>query len=253
MKKVLFGGGVLFCIILGGLSIYWKLSDDHTAPEISFGENTIYMPDMSEADLLADVTATDNEDGDVTESLVIETITVNAQDNTAIVVYVARDSRNNIAKVKRVLFMSDLEAVTEYESEKESELETEKSDRVKITNHGNSEMNEETEADIESESETESELETESESETELLEPGHPVIKLTADNVTIEKGESFNPLEYVASIEDDYDDKYSLWRDIQLDGEYDVNTAGTYTLSFYVLDSSGNRSNTARFKLIVKN
>ena len=103
-----------------------------------------------------------------------------------------------------------------------------------------------------SESETEFESETETETESEELEPGAPVIRLSENHAQISVGSNFNPLNYVASVSDDSDDKYTLWRDIQLSGDYDVNKAGVYHLTYYVINSQGIRSNSAKFTLTVK-
>ncbi len=232
MKKWLIGIILLFCFGVGGLTLYTKFSSDRRGPVISYGEGLYYQDGITREELLRDVTAVDEAEGDVTDSLVIESITENERSGQVIVVYVARDSKNNITKVRRVLPCSGEEAQNP-ESEKESEPETEEKDR-------------------ESEAETESETETEAESESEELAPGAPIIRLTETKLEIQKGEAFSPLEYVASVEDDYDDIYSLWRDIQISGEYDVNRVGKYELYFYVVDSAGNTSNRARFTLTVK-
>ena len=47
------------------------------------------------------MTAVDDCDGDVTDSLEIENVYVEENDGKATVVYVARDKSNNIAKAKR--------------------------------------------------------------------------------------------------------------------------------------------------------
>lgn len=100
--------------------------------------------------------------------------------------------------------------------------------------------------------ESESEMSLEPETEIEVTAPGAPHIKLTENHTQIKVGDSFDPLLYVATVEDDYDNIYTLWRDIQISGDYDVNTPGVYDFSFYVTDSSGNVSNHAKFRLTVK-
>lgn len=228
MKKWLIGIVLLFCAGIGGVTLYTKFSSDRQGPVISYGESLSYQDEITQEELLRDVVAVDEAEGDVTDSLVIESITENERSGQVIVVYVARDSKNNITKVRRVLPYSGAEGQKK-EPEKESEPETE-------------------EKDLESESETE----TETESESEELAPGAPIIRLTETKLEIQRGEAFSPLEYVASVEDDYDNIYALWRDIQISGEYDVNKAGKYELYFYVVDSAGNMSNRAKLTLTVK-
>lgn len=62
-----------------------------------------------------------------------------------------------------------------------------------------------------------------------------------------------NRIAFVESITDDKDAKESLFRQIQITGDdLDVNTAGTYVLTYYVVDSDGNRSNEADLTITVE-
>lgn len=58
---------------------------------------------MTEKELLEGVTAWDEKDGDVTDSLKIEFLVSNTDENTVVVTYVARDKSNNITKENLVL------------------------------------------------------------------------------------------------------------------------------------------------------
>lgn len=75
---------------------------DRTAPKISLnGKNTLtYTEDDSYDVLLKDMSAVDNVDGDVTDTIRVSNIYV-TDEGKAIVVYVAKDSSNNIGKLKR--------------------------------------------------------------------------------------------------------------------------------------------------------
>lgn len=272
MKKWLIAIVLLLCFGVGGLTFYMKLSSDGQGPVISCGEDLFYQRGMTQEELLSGVTAVDEADGDVTESLVVESVTENEEKSQAIVVYVARDSKNNITKVRRVLPYSgkkDQESKKETETQKtgfgaEAGAETGTGTKSETGDETGTETQTETgigtgtetKSEIGAETgtgtQTETGIETETESESEELNPGAPIITLTEKQVEIKKGESFNPLEYVAAVVDDYDDKYSLWRDIQISGEYDVNETGKYELYFFVVDSAGNTSNRAKLVLTVK-
>lgn len=268
MKNWIFGAGAVLCLSAGGLAVYQKVINDRQPPEILIEGEIVYQDGM-QSGLLEGVTAKDAQEGDVTASLVVESVKPNAKNETAVIVYAARDSRNNITKVSRVVSYvpadaSGSEDAAETESaEADSEKTMEKGSSVKAglgVGLGNtvgtvskekdetSEDGQNTDEEMKEESETETDLETESEE----LDPACPVVKLTQQKATIKKGETFNPLVYVASIEDDYDNIYELWQNIQLEGEYDSDKAGKYDLSFYVVDSSGNRSNRAKFVLQVE-
>ena len=250
MKKGLVGVVLMLCVCAGGATVYQKLSADRVAPQIVFEEDLTYHDGMTNEELLKGVKAEDAKDGDVSDSLVVEACSPDPAQGQAIVRYVARDARNNVARVNRVL------SYVGYEKETESETEERKESTV--TKHSEKETAAETDSEkevlLESETESESvtETESESESESEELEPGAPIIRLSENHAQISVGSNFNPLNYVASVSDDYDDKYTLWRDIQLSGDYDVNKEGVYHLTYYVIDSQGIRSNSAKFTLTVK-
>lgn len=255
MKKWLIAGALFVCIVIGGGALYSRYHSDRTAPEISFEGTLKYTDGMTEEELLSDVSAVDEHDGDVSDSLIVESVTVNQAEQTAVVRYAARDSHNNVAKKSRTLSAGDgKDTGFEQNTEGMSSLPGD-------SNHGNTAdvekktgfgSNVGTEKESETDTETESESESETETETETSAPGAPHIKLTENRVQIEVGDSFDPLLYVATVEDDYDNIYTLWRDIQLSGDYDVNTPGVYTLTYYVTDSSGNVSNHAKLRLTVK-
>ena len=246
MKKGLVGVVLMLCVCAGGATVYQKLSADRVAPQIVFEEDLTYHDGMTNEELLKGVKAEDAKDGDVSDSLVVEACSPDPAQGQAIVRYVARDARNNVARVNRVLSYDGYEKETEFETEKRKELA--------VTKHSEKETAAETDSEKEdqSESETEFESETETETESEELEPGAPVIRLSENHAQISVGSNFNPLNYVASVSDDYDDKYTLWRDIQLSGDYDVNKEGVYHLTYYVINSQGIRSNSAKFTLTVK-
>ena len=246
MKKGLVGVVLMLCVCAGGATVYQKLSADRVAPQIVFEEDLTYHDGMTNEELLKGVKAEDAKDGDVSDSLVVEACSPDPAQGQAIVRYVARDARNNVARVNRVLSYDGYEP--------ETESETEKRKASAVTKHSEKETAAETDSEKEvlSESETESESVTETESESEELEPGAPVIRLSENHAQISVGSNFNPLNYVASVSDDSDDKYTLWRDIQLSGDYDVNKAGVYHLTYYVINSQGIRSNSAKFTLTVK-
>ena len=48
------------------------------------------------------------------------------------------------------------------------------------------------------------------------------------------------------------DNVSELWRRIQINGQVNTYTPGTYTCSYYVVDSAGNMSNTAELTVIVQ-
>lgn len=90
------------------------------------------------------------------------------------------------------------------------------------------------------------------EQETETVNPEIPVLTLVNDTVEIKAGEEFDLLAQVKDVSDDKDDRYILYRDIQIRGEYNVNIPGEYILKYSVIDTDGNESKIRELKLIVK-
>lgn len=72
------------------------------------------------------------------------------------------------------------------------------------------------------------------------VERTRPVILLSTDQVTIRKGDEFNPLEYIVLAEDV--DGTSLFEDVSIEGELDLRTPGRYTLSYYATSYDGTHS-----------
>ena len=105
---------ILFVIVAVFFAvIYW---DEHTeeadeSPVISFGEETLTISvEDEESVLLEDVTAQDAEDGDVTDSVVIESISDFQDDGSRIVTYAAFDAGGAVSKASRSFTYSDYES-----------------------------------------------------------------------------------------------------------------------------------------------
>ena len=70
---------------------------------INFFDTAIgYQDGMTDEELLSGVTATDETDGDVTGSLVVEKVS-EVGDGTVIVTFGARDRSNNLVKASRIM------------------------------------------------------------------------------------------------------------------------------------------------------
>ena len=85
---------------MGAGVVYMKSSEDNEGPKITFeeGKDTNYTSDMTEEDLLKGVKAQDDRDGDVTDSLTVETIYPKNDGKQVSVIFVAKDKNNNVTK-----------------------------------------------------------------------------------------------------------------------------------------------------------
>ena len=78
------------------------------------------------------------------------------------------------------------------------------------------------------------------------------MLTLKSSRVEITAGDSFNALAQVEEITDDSDDRYRLFRNISIRGDYDTETEGEYTLEYTVTDKDGNQSVPKKLTLVVK-
>ena len=77
-------------------------------PEIRFDSAPLRVSiDVSDEELLQDVTAIDPEDGDVTDSLIVEGISHLMRDATATVTYAAFDATGHVTKAERTIQFTD--------------------------------------------------------------------------------------------------------------------------------------------------
>lgn len=97
--------------ILAGYRTLINLREDNKSPEILIADQLLEISalDSREA-LLQGVTARDDTDGDVTDSLVVESVRLLRQDGTVTVTYAAFDSARNVSKKTREVLYSDYES-----------------------------------------------------------------------------------------------------------------------------------------------
>ena len=98
-------------VITAALIMRIKAGRDEFPPVISFPEDTVsYIQGEGPETLLSGVTAVDERDGDVTGSIIISSISVTG-DGSAIAVYNAKDSSNNVAMAVRSVQFTPNDAV----------------------------------------------------------------------------------------------------------------------------------------------
>lgn len=108
------GKWLLFLLVLiccGGFAAYqflWHQTYDREPPKITMDQDelTLSVSDPESA-LLQGVTATDAQDGDVTDSLVVESVRGVVANQEFTVTYAAFDSVGNVAKAQRTVHYSD--------------------------------------------------------------------------------------------------------------------------------------------------
>jgi len=109
LKKILVIAAIALAVIcFGGYKLYQHSVNSNAAPVISFDSDKVDMSAAaSEEDLLKGVTAQDAEDGDVSDSLIVESFSQMIGDCNVKVTYAAFDSDNHVSKATRIVHFTD--------------------------------------------------------------------------------------------------------------------------------------------------
>ena len=260
-----------------GLLGWMYMSQDRKGPEITIDESkkSSYTEGMTTEELLDGVKATDDKDGDVSDTLTVENVYPSEQGDEVTVIYVAKDKSNNVTKVTYHMtsgtpmsgftagteegftegnanatpvvsntagtFGADQAANGSTQDGSDDGEETENTENTaEVTTTPEAEMTEEEKA------------QEREEAKIEKLNPQDPRFYLTTYYVEINRGTQIDRLSYVKDIQDDKDQTNDLYHKIQITGTVDVYTPGTYELTYYVVDSNGNASNGAVLTIVVK-
>lgn len=229
--KVVTGMLAVAGVVLIGVSLFAIKGQDRTPPKITVGDAELtYREGDSYEELLADVTAEDNKDKDITDQVFVDRIISTAGGKHAVVIYGVMDSNNNVTTARRQVNYIAKEEETgkeETQAEKEDSKETDES--------------------------TDKAEENKEEEKGELVPNGKsPAIRLKENKATIKAGSSFDALSYVENVVDDSDSREELYKHIHIDGDYSTKTPGTYTMKYYATDKNGNASNVETFTLTVE-
>lgn len=99
MKKIIVPIAIGISIVLAVTFFKIREGIDRNPPQITFdNDEAIYEEGMTEEELLEGVSAEDDVDGDVSDSIKIEKIYKDVDGNKVGVVYVAKDTGNNVTK-----------------------------------------------------------------------------------------------------------------------------------------------------------
>ncbi|MBE5952580.1 MAG: hypothetical protein E7257_00300 [Lachnospiraceae bacterium] len=224
-------------LALGILGVLSFVGEDRKPPVITVPEQDMtYYQSQDESVLLAGVRAYDNQDGDVSSRVRIYDVAVISGEKQALVTYAVYDNNYNLGKATKLVWYVPLGDVGASEITATGEV---------------AEIEDTTEVTTEDTTETTTEEPEEGFDDPELVSDGSPVIRLKTHYVNIQVGDDFYSMDYVEDIVDDEDDRNYLFRFTYLDGDYDVDEEGEYELTYYCVDSDGNKSNIAKLILTV--
>lgn len=237
-------------LILAGC-IYLYVNQDRTAPAISFSdEEIVYTDGMDEEELLNGVSAYDEQDGDVSYSLLIEKVS-NTADGQVVVTYAAKDASNNVAKNSRIFMTEGMEEETEATplpvpemesesmSETESETETETETQTDSSGEEEQEPVQEARQDIEQENAADA-IDNEAGQAEAVRENTAPVLTLSSSSISVSAGTAtVDWNSCIQQLTDDSDSREQLFANLVMEGHVDLNTPGTYPVVLYTRDSEG--------------
>lgn len=252
------------CIALAGAGYMTYKNQDRTAPKIKVdqSEKIAYTEGEDYGKLLEGVTAQDDKDGDLTSEVFVEKVVVVSK-KKAVVYYGVTDKAKNVGTASReVTYQAaeDSDAAEETVQDTASEDTTQKMDEKseKKTKKKSKKAKAKKTAEEKKAEETVQDAATadqqSADQQSGTLQPNgtRPAMKLAGEAKMIARGTSFNALNEVTDAVDDKDDRDTLFRGLHIDGNYNVNQAGTYTLQYYVQDSDGNTSDPITFTLTVQ-
>ena len=263
MKKFLVVLLVIVCIGLGAGVVFLKGSEDNEGPKITFeeGKDTKYSSNTTKDELLQKVKAYDEKDGDVTDSLTVETMYPKKDGKEMAIIFVAKDKSNNVTKKEFTMEAADgnaenpdiglidPDAIDEDAASADS-TEADSTDSQDVVAADSADV---ASADAQNGEESlEAQAQKTQEDKIAQLSPQAPKMYLNPYYVEVPVGTVLDTLSYVKDIQDDVDTTSDLFKKIQITGDVNTGAAGTYELTYYVVDSNGNSSNGAVLTVVVK-
>lgn len=202
---------VLVLLLLAANAALWVMKD-HSGPTIQIPDTEItYRADSETAPLLEGVTATDSRDGDVSDTIRIRGVLPSEDGKTAMVMYMAKDQSNNVSTAtKEVNYTIDGQTVVGGSSSEQT-VSGEEANEQAIAN----------------------------------LSRYAPRIYLKEYEINLAVGDEFSSMSYVRYIQDDYDSYDLLSRRVSVNGDVNTTQPGTYQVTYSVIDTAGNKSNSA--------
>ena len=228
---------LLAVVILLGIIVYVVISKrDAEAPVISCENEAVFLSDVDVENvmgkdyscLLEGITAQDNKDGDVTDRIIVYSTKVDPSNVYMTVEYKVMDLAENLENYRRMAYRKAPSEIHELLQEKLADNLNMDITEIKAL------MGEAADA-------TNVDL---------AIEEGAPQLAMETE-VTVTRNSFFNPLSYIIDLKDDIDSAEYLLSHGHVEGNVDIQTPGTYALTFYVTDSDGNNSNSVTVHVTV--
>lgn len=272
-------------LIIGVVVLGFKV--DRQPPVITVEGSIVYTKDTSEQEILSNLCAVDEVDGDVSTTLVVEKIVPSEEKKIVWITCGAGDESGNISKITvqascddtffekkeegnevfqlvageaESMITSSVEAETEtifesIEDETEEIVESEPDE-----NEAETELEEERHIDlaIDMDEEEQEVIDEAEQVEIQLPEEQTPIVEerpefvFSASEVKTSKG--YNPawVTVISRLADNKDSYETLLRRIKIEGVFDNTVVGSYDVFVFVTDSDGNESLHNPIRIIVE-
>lgn len=245
-KKILGIVGSVIVVVIG-IGVIKYATSDRKGPVITYSGNELTYTEGQPNDvLLEDVTAIDDKDGDVSDTLMVANKIVVGNGEYMEVVYAAKDSKNNITTTKnnkrRVKYVQTGANANKATNSGDENQSSEQADTSKDANSSESTSENQTTSTVVDNNPT-GEID-----KAAADASGIPVIKLKTTETTIKVGEGFDEISFVRET---YDNSSDVSRRIRITGNYDIGVPGDYQINYLVSDTEGNVSEPAPFTLHV--
>ena len=225
-------------IALGVACVCSRLFSDRVAPVVTVPAGDITYKEGDPYDsLLIGASAYDNKDGDLSKNVRIYDIAVTGNGTEALVTYAVYDYSNNLGKGSKLV-----KYIPAIDEELTEELTTEDTTTEAPT----------TEAPT-TEAPTTEAPKADGFEDPVMESTGSPVLKLSTHELSVDVDGQFTPLNYVEQIVDDKDTQSDLFKNIHYNDDYSLSSDGTFIITYFCIDSDGNKSNEAKLRLIVGN
>lgn len=238
---------LLGCVAVGAVGVLTYKKQDRTAPVITVSDKKMsYTAGDPYDQLLEGITATDNKDGDLTDEVFVDRV-VPTSKKKAVVYYGVMDKSNNVGTARKTV---TYHGENNMGSDAEDIAPADNADAENATQPDQSADQEQKDVDKQ---QADQQADQPDATTDDLKANGEkPAMSLTATSETIARGSNFNATSMVKDVVDDKDDRDTLFRQLHVDGTYDITKSGTYELAYYVQDSDGNTSDPITFTLTVQ-
>ena len=256
---------ILTIILCVGAIAFIKFTSDNQAPVINYSGDVLNVTCSVEQEVMRGVSASDNEDGDISDKIFIENASINFLNQTNIITYVAIDAAGNVGKLTREIIMSSdlnkvIEIIKPLDITVNSMEEFIGTDYFRVVdkcgNDSTQLMLVSGEVDTNVIGEYPVTIKIDGKEEIYVINVvekfiAPPTISLKEDKIEVELNENIDYMSYIDTLLDEVDDLKTLSKRVVITGQADTTISGSYVVEYSVSNTSSKIA-TASLEVIVK-